>query len=491
MRRGSLAVPLVVILIGALFLINNLYPGFSAFDIVGRYWPFLLVGWGLFRIAEILYTYSRNKPLPLIGVTGGEWMLAVFLVIVGGGIWGVHRFSTHFPAGRVTMRGLEMFGEAFDYPVSASAPVGTAKRVVIENLRGNVRVVAGDVEEVKVAGRKTVRAFNEQDARQMSGRIPVEVLSQDGQVLVRTNQERATRDVRVSADLDITVPRAFTVECRGRYGDFDINGVLGDVDVNSDNAGVRVQDIGGNVRIDLRRSDIVRGVNIKGNVEIKGRGDDLELENVEGQAIILASYGGELQFRNMAKPVRYESATSNLSMERIPGYLQFTRGELTGDKIVGPVRITSRNKDIRLSDFSESLEVEVERGDIELRPGRVPIPKMQIRTRSGDIELAIPGEAALELDAVTDRGEIDNDFNSSLTADSSGRSASLKGKVGDGPRVALRSHGGRITIRKAAAGDAGWEIEPSRAPKPPKPPRVRPLTRLPETQQLLTHPIVQ
>jgi DUF4097 and DUF4098 domain-containing protein YvlB len=477
MKRGSLVLPLILIVIGGLFLLSNLNPSIPVFEIASRYWPFLLIGWGVLRGAEIVYTYLRGRPLPIAGLTGGEWFLAIFLILVGGGIWGFHRFSREFPMGRIHMRGLDMFGEAFDYPVSATVPAGSAKRILIENLRGNARIVAGDVQEVRVSGRATVRAFNEQEAKRIYDQIPLEVLNQDAQVLVRTNQERASNDARVSADLDITVPKTMMVECRGRYGDFDITGITGDVDVNSDNAGIRMQDIGGNVRVDLRRSDIVRAINVKGNLEIKGRGQDLELENIEGQATILATFTGDLQFKNIAKPLRYESSSSNFSVEKIPGHIHFSRGELTGNKVVGPMRVSSRTKDVRLSDFTNSLDIEVDRGDIELRPRQTPLPKMQIRTRNGDIDLALPEGAKLDLTATADHGEIDNDFSDALKLDSEGRGARLRGSVGQGPSVVLTSSRGRITVRKHVAGeeDSDWEIsprpEPSRVPRPPRAPK--------------------
>ena len=78
--------------------------------------------------------------------------------------------------------------------------------------------------------------------------------------------------VQPNADLDISVPEGSSIEAHGRYGDFDIQGITGNVNINSDNAGVRLEELGGNVQIDTRASDSIRAVDIKGNVELKGRG---------------------------------------------------------------------------------------------------------------------------------------------------------------------------------------------------------------------------
>lgn len=472
MRRGSLIFPLILVLLGVLFLLNNLNPGWSVFHLVGQYWPFILIAWGILRASEVLYVYLRGRPLPMAGMSGGEWFLVVFLVIVGGGIAGFGRFSRNFPSDRINIRGLEMFGEPYDYTISGATNVGTAKRVVIENLRGNVRVVGGDATEVRATGRNTVRAYGESEAKNINDQITFEVLNQGNQILVRTNHDRARSDSRISSDLDITVPKSFTVGCVGRYGDFDITGVTGGVDVDSDNAGVRLQEIGGNVRIDLRKSDIVRATNIKGSIEIKGRGDDLELENVEGQATILASYSGNLQFRNMAKPIRYESSSSNLVVEKIPGFLRMSRGELTGTQVIGPIRIKSNSKDIRLSEFTNALDIDVNRGDIELRPGKLPLSKIDARTHNGDLELVLPENAKFDLNARTDRGELDNSFGGSIREESEGRGGTMRQSTGQGPLLTLNTGRGKVFVRKATAGDSDWEVpEPAPQPQPSRPPK--------------------
>ena len=63
--------------------------------------------------------------------------------------------------------------------------------------------------------------------------------------------------------------------------------------VISDNAGVRLQNIGGRVKVDTKKSDIVRATGVKGDVELKGRGRDVELEEIAGQVTINGSYSGE------------------------------------------------------------------------------------------------------------------------------------------------------------------------------------------------------
>jgi DUF4097 and DUF4098 domain-containing protein YvlB len=469
MKRASVVGPLILIALGVLFLARNLWPELPLLDFLARYWPFLLIGWGVLRLAEIFFWAATAKPLPSRGISGGEWVLVVFLILIGSTMW-AGRTHGWLRANRINIGGLEMFGEAFDYPIAAQkAGVGKTPQIVIESFRGNARINGGDVEEVKITGRKTIRALNQSDADRANIDTNFEVVANGNQLIIRTNQDRAPNSSRVSADLEITVPKGAALSATGRYGDFDINDLAGPVEVVSDNAGIRMQNIGGNVRIDTRRSDVVRAVNIKGNVELRGRGTDLELQSIEGPVNVTANYVGMIQFRALAKPLRYESQNTEFTVERIPGLVRLTLSDLNGTNLIGPIRLRGRSKDVQLVNFTQSVDIELDRGDIELRPGNVPLGKYEVRTRSGEIEFAIPEKARLDLNATTDRGEITNDYGGNLHAENSGRGATLKGSIGDGPRIELNTGRGSITVRKSSGPETSTVLE--ELPAPPQPPR--------------------
>jgi hypothetical protein len=278
----------------------------------------------------------------------------------------------------------------------------------------------------------------------------------------------------LSAELEISVPKGATVEGHGRSGDFDMNDIGGNVEVASDNAGVRLQNIGGSVRLDLRRSDIVRAVNVKGPLELKGRGQNVELENIEGQVTISGSHGGDLQFRNLAKPLRFEEDNTNVHVERCPGQIRIARGYIRGTNLVGPLHIRAQSKDVELTDFIQPLELSIDRGDIDLRPVRIPLSKMDVRTRNGEISLALPMGAKFDLRADVQKGEVENEFGDPIRAESSGRGASLRGRVQDGPAIVLNADRGSVIVRKAGSEPAAHPAEAPLAPEPPPPPAKHP-----------------
>ena len=188
MRRASLIGPLILIGIGGLFLLNNLKPELPVMQLVADFWPWILIAWGGLRLLEIVYWRLTDKPLPASGISGGEWFLVVFLSLVGAGIHLGHRWAERWPSARITMRGIELLGESYDFPLEATAKAGKAPRVVIENLRGNARVTGADTEEVKVSGRLTIRAMERSDAEKASAECKLELVPQGEILLVRTNQ---------------------------------------------------------------------------------------------------------------------------------------------------------------------------------------------------------------------------------------------------------------------------------------------------------------
>ncbi len=59
MRTRSLAGPIFLIGLGAIFLLQNVLPDFSIWKLLGEWWPLLLIGFGFIRVVEVLI---RRQP---------------------------------------------------------------------------------------------------------------------------------------------------------------------------------------------------------------------------------------------------------------------------------------------------------------------------------------------------------------------------------------------------------------------------------------------
>ncbi len=445
MKRRSIVGPLVLIGLGAAFLINNLHPDLNLFSLAVTYWPFLLIGLGTLRLIEVLLYASQSKPLPSGGMGGGEILLIILLCIVGTGIYEGRKHTGMMRIGRHTM---EIFGEAFDYPVNAQKAIGAKPRILFDNTLGNIRVNGGDGDELKITGHKTVHAYSRADADRANDQSPLEVVVEGDRVIVRTNQEKVREDRRVSIDMEVTVPRGASISGRGRLGDFDITGIDGDVEIASDNAGVRLSKIGGNAKVDVKRSDIVRAAGVKGMVEVLGRGNDLEVEDIDGPVSVDGSFAGNLEFKNLAKPFHFVSRNTDLRVEKLPGRISLDLAALSGDNLVGPITLTTKSKDVKLRDFTQSLQLDLERGDVELTPHSLPLAKIDVRCRlGGNVDLTLPADGKFDLTATTGKGEVRNDYGGSVKIETNGRSSTMK-MSGNGSPIQASTARGTLTVRK-------------------------------------------
>jgi DUF4097 and DUF4098 domain-containing protein YvlB len=448
-----------------------MYPELALIDYFARYWPVLLILWGVLRLAEILFWAATEKELPARGMSGGEWILIVILCMIGLSVHTVRGFENWWPRSGITMGGIDMFGESFEYPIAAEKPAGKAPRVIIESFRGNARITGADTTSVKVTGHKTIRSLEQNRADRANQDSPFEITGDANELTIRTNQDRVGGNQRITDEMEITVPKGSTIEAHGRYGDFDINDVSGNVDVISDNAGVRLQNIGGEVKIDTRKSDIIRAISVKGPVDLKGHGADVELQDIDGQVTIAGTYSGVIQFRNISKPLRFNGQQTDLNIEKLPGQVRMALGDFTATNLVGPVRLNTRSRDVHISDFTNSLEVSVERGDVELRPGKLPIAKMDVHAHFGDVEVSLPSAAKFDLTGTTARGEVYSDFGAPLHTERNGNGGAIRGSSG-GPVINLQTERGKMTVRKATADDKPFapEVEaPTTGSTPAKP----------------------
>src|SRR5207244_7455939 len=116
-------------------------------------------------------------------------------------------------------------------------------------------------------------------------------------------------------------------------------------------------------------------------VEVTGRGNDVEIQNVKGTVNVNGAFGGNLEFKNLEKPLHFESRNTDLRVERLPVRISMDLAALSGVNMVGPVTLTTKSRDVKLEQFTQSLQLDLERGDIELRPHSVPLAKIDARCR--------------------------------------------------------------------------------------------------------------
>jgi DUF4097 and DUF4098 domain-containing protein YvlB len=413
MRRRSIVAPILLIGIGALLLARNLSPDLALSDYIANYWPYVLIGWGALRLAEIVMWAANGKPLPACGVGGGEWVLVVFLIILGTGF----HAGRNLPQGwgvRIPWGNVDIFNEHYEYPVSADRAVSKTPHITIDDFRGDLTIMGSMDDSVKVTGRKTIGAVDKKFADEANGASNYEIAGDDNNVTIRLPAAGPRRPLRISGTLEISVPKGASVTANRRDGDIRIAGV-------------------------------------DGAVVVTGRGSDVSVEDVAGPVSVEGRFTGSIHARNVSKAMTFKGRNTQFAVEKIPGELTVDSGDLTATDIVGPTSITSRSADLRLTGFTNSMDVTLQRGDLHLEPGKLPLGPMHLRSRSGDIRLELPEGAQFSIHATTNSGDISNSFNNTLMPDAHGAQQTLRGSVGSGPSIDIETRRGDISIAKGSA----------------------------------------
>ena len=447
-RRHTISGPLILIGIGVLFLLHTISPEFQIFDVFAKYWPYFLIVWGVVQLIEVAIWATRDHSESFDGMPGGGWIIVLLICFAGFTMYEFQKPGAWWRQATFE-RGVEMFGNERDFSVPPlQKTAGDAPHIVIENFRGDAKITGGGGNTVTVSGHKLIRALDAGAAARVDQQTPVEVLVQGKTIVIRCNQEHAGARSSVTTNLELSVPKGASVEATGANGDFSVESLQGDVDISSDNAGVRVQDVSGNVHVDTRKSDEIRCENVGGNVVLRGHGDDISLSKVAGEVSVEGDYTGVVDLSNIKKGVRIGSMRTEFAAQRVDGEIKLARGSLDGHGLTGPVKVTTRATDVALTDFTDQLDLNVDKGDIDLRPQHQPLSKMLVHTGSGDIAVALPEAALFALTAATDHGSINSQLGSAFEERTEGQQAHLNGSTGTGPTLDFSTNRGDISVRK-------------------------------------------
>jgi len=472
LRRRSFAGPIVLIILGVVFLLGNLH--LLSWEHLGtlfaHYWPLLLILWGVIKLVE--YQQAQRDGVPARGIGGGGVFLVVCIVFFGLMATQATRFHWDELRDNLNIDDNDLdniFGETFnfdDHLEQEIPPTVTSLRV--NNDHGAVRVSVANDNKITVAVRKRIGAEGQSDAdKYNAGTKPA--ITSTGSLLTLDARTQAAGDHSVQTDLDISIPRKMALQVTSRRGEVSVTGRDGELQISNQHGDVSVEDITGNVKLNLEKSS-AKVEKIAGDVHIDGRLNEVSVTDVKGAAQFDGEFQESVKLARISKSVTFKSSRTDLEFSSIDGDLDLDSDDLHADQITGPVRLTTRSKQIRLENVSGDVRVQDENGGIEV--SMRSLGNVQIDSRNGDINLSLPDKAGFHLDARTRDGEIQSDF-PELKIDNNDHEAKATGSVGNGSsHIVLNNEHDGIEIHKASAKAApatpATPAKPARSLPPPK-----------------------
>lgn len=460
-RRRSLAGPVVLIVMGIIFLMATMgvLRGYQLWAAYGKYWPALIILWGIIKLVEHQRARSEGGRATGIGV-GGVFLL-LFVILTGSiatKTSNVNWQALHDQFGIDESDLDSMFGESFNYhdQLSQAFPDGASLHVVSD--RGAIKIVASDEKQIRVLIDKTVHADDQQKADKINEQTKP-LLTVSGQVVTVNANTQAAGEHGVAADMTISLPRKAGVTISSRHGDVSIASREGSAEISAQRGDVNIADLNGNANLNLDHSS-ARLSNILGDVSVDGRVNDLTISDVKGSARLNGEFMESVHLSKIAKSVSFRSSRTDMEFARLDGELDLDSGDLRASAVTGPGRLSTRSKDIRLDGVSGDLRLEDSNGSVEVVVHK--LGNIQIDNRSGDIQLSLPTQAAFRVDARARGGEIQSDFGE-LKVNNGDKEATATGSVGNGNAVVrLNNEHGTIELRRGTS-------EASLPPAPPKP----------------------
>ena len=445
--RRSLAGPLILILIGVLFLLRNVGVHVPVWHFFGRFWPLLIIVWGV--VALIEHFVALRNGYQTRGLGGLGIVLLIFIVIAG--LAAHHSSDVNWEGMRDQIQIDDdlggMFGKAFtfDDTIEQTFPANGSLRIVCD--RGMINVAAAEGSTIRVVVHKKLYANNQDEANKYNGGSKPQITVSGTNVVLNANTNGAG-DHGVQADMDIFVPRDAAIEVASRRGDVSISDRKADLKLSVQRGDITLNNVTGTAKITMEKGS-VRATDIAGDFEVEGRVDDVTLENVKGSVKLNGDFFNDIRLSKIAKTVEFKSARSDVTLASVPGDLEISGDSLRATDASGPMRLVTRSKEIHLEGVTGDIQVDNANGDIEIHPAdKLPMGKMNLTGKRGDISLTIPANAGFQLDATTRKGDITTNF-SSLKIDSSSGGSHATGTVGNGAaKLQINADTGDIRINK-------------------------------------------
>jgi hypothetical protein len=461
-RRGSVVGPMLVIAIGVVFLLvqTGRIASEHLWDWYGRWWPVLLIGVGAVVLVEWIVdqAFHRDTPYGRRSIGGGIIFLLVLLALSGlsydGFRDGGHRFlMNNF---NLNQDDIDQFmGDKHESDQSLQQALPAGASFEIDNPRGDVTLSGtSDDNQVHVMLHKEVYSRSDSDAADKAQRLTPTITNPNGNLQFRIPTLEGAR-----ADLIITVPPGAIDTIIANHGDVHVSNIKAAVNVTANHGDVEASAITGPFVTHINNSGSSLSVHsTTGPITVQGRGGDVTMSDINGSVNIDGDFFGTTHLEHIRQNVRFHTSRTDFQLARLDGEMNISSDEdLSADQAVGPVILTTRNRNITLERIAGDLSVTNRNGTVDLTSAP-PLGNVTVENRNGSVNLTLPDQAGFNVHAETSDGNLQNDFD--LPVRENDQHSVLQGTVGKGTaNIHISTSQGDISLKRSNV-----------APLPPLPP---------------------
>lgn len=466
LRRGSIVGPLLVIGVGILFLLvqTGKIASTRLWSFYGHWWPVLLILVGVIVLIEWAFDQffhtDNGQPYVRRGIGGGVITLLIVLAVVGVVFQGIHNGGQTLFGQGMNFNGEDVdqfLGDKHESEQTLVQAFPNEGTLQVNSPRGDVTISGtSDDNQIHVMVHKEVYSRSDSDAASKAQQMSPTLSVNGSMVQVNFPAIQGAR-----ADLIITVPPASTNTVVANHGDVHVSGLKGPVNIAANHGDVELSAITGTITTHIQNSgSSFTAHTVSGPIQLEGKGGDTTISDVTGSVSMQGDFFGDTHLEHIRGGFKFHSSRTDFQLARLDGEASFSDDDLSADQVVGPVVLTTRNRNITLDRIAGDVSVTNKNGKVDVTSAP-PLGNITVENRNGGVSLTVPEQAGFNVHAETSDADIENDFSLPVTNTDSRRS--LSGSVGSGSStIKLTTTQEDIALKRAS-------IAPL-APLPPPPP---------------------
>ena len=448
---GSVFWGLILISVGMIFLFKNLGYEIPVWAGVARYWPILLILWGVIKLFDYARWKRAGEPGPLFGA--GEVVLLIIVILSGTALTAASNISPDFNTFFENV-GIDVFditGNDYMYTEHYEKDVPAGSSIEIINRYGNVEVTPSETDRITVDVAKTVVAANQEQADNLAKVLTYSIVEEGGRYRVISTYNRdqnSSRGRRFKTSLTVHVPTRSNLNVNNRNGSVEISGLTGDQNLTNAFGEVTLQNISGRVQI-RNRNDRVIVEDITGATEIVNEFGNVEGRRING-SVGVRDRNATVELDEIKGDAKVSNAFGSTSAKNIQGSLSVdTRnGGVDAINVGSDVTVDNQFENVKLEDVKGVVNVKNRNGSVELRYLQPPKNNIRVSNQFGDVKVVLPASSAFSIDARTRYASVSSDFEGLTRRDEPERGG-LTGQVGSGgPEIRIENRNGSINIEK-------------------------------------------
>ena len=467
MRRGSVLGPILLIVVGVVFLlIETGHIDRNRFwEWYGHWWPLLLVAAGLVVLAEwALDQFNMRDPeRPAYRRSIGGGVITMLVIL---GIAGV--VGRHVASGEKWDNGAwhigpdnldEFFGDKHESDQSMDLAFPAGSTLAIVNPLGDVTISGtSDDDRIHLAVHKQVYARSDADADSKARQLVPSTATSGSQVTITMPSIDGTR-----ADLVLQVPAAAASTVTANHGDIHIASIKAPVFATANHGDIELSGITGVVTAHINNDGSSISAHSMGSgIAVQGHANDITLSDITGPVTLTGEFFGTTHLERINGAIHFHTSRTDFQLARLDGEVELSAHGISADQALGPVVLTTSNRNVSLDRLAGDIAITNKNGNIDLTAAP-SLGTITLEDRNGSIKATLPEKAGFSVEAGTTNGDTYTDF--SLFTHNNDSHKSISGTVGaGGPTVRITTANGDVSILKADV--------PPLAPTPPVAPKI-------------------